>query len=171
MSVAVVPPFLPNYVSDGFGGFNPYGLRRQVTEQPSLRKCMAACAGYERETCNLAASTQKRLKNIAARGIQLPLAPCMGAIAVAGRIGWTQITTWRCRIVYLYSRPGNMLLAQFPSCHPGAGGGQFSAHGQRAVGDARLCGSGAAPRRRAPRVPSERADAHHRSRTPLEGGG
>ena len=31
ISVDVVPTFLPNYVVDGFGGFNPYGLRRKVT--------------------------------------------------------------------------------------------------------------------------------------------
>ena len=36
MSVTVVPPFLPNYVIDGFGGFNPYGLRRKVTDRASL---------------------------------------------------------------------------------------------------------------------------------------
>ena len=30
MSVAVVPTYLPNYVVDGFGGFNPFGLRRRA---------------------------------------------------------------------------------------------------------------------------------------------
>ena len=37
ISVTVVPPFLPNYVIDGFGGFNPYGLRRKVTPEAGLR--------------------------------------------------------------------------------------------------------------------------------------
>ncbi len=36
ISVTVVPPFLPNYVIDGFGGFNPYGLRRKVNILSSL---------------------------------------------------------------------------------------------------------------------------------------
>ena len=30
ISVAVVPTYLPNYVVDGFGGFNPFGLRRRA---------------------------------------------------------------------------------------------------------------------------------------------
>ena len=42
ISVAGVPPFLPNYVIDGFGGFNPYGLRRKVisvsVQQGGLRR-------------------------------------------------------------------------------------------------------------------------------------
>ena len=51
-----------------------------------------------------------------------------------------------------------------------AGGSQLPAHGQRAVGYARLRGNGPAAHRCAPRVPRDRADAHHRSRSALAGG-